>query len=152
MNWEDILKRRGRDVKRPASKSNAGRKMSGFSQKDADKAKRQRDKLMNSPEAQRARENSEFKRVLEEFRNSPEYKKEQEERKRLSERSEKYGKVMCRDCGEEYLTDGTFKGKCDGKATNHGKNRMLPDGCGAEGDDMFSVVQEGEMGNTKRYM
>ena len=142
MNWEDILKRKGRDVKRPASRKEVGRKMSGFNQRDADRAKKERDKLMNSPEAQRARDNQHWKKQREEYRNSPEYQKEQEEAERTSQRAEKYGRVSCLECGSEYITDENFKGKCDGKNSDYS-------GCGAENN--FTVVNEGEMGNTDRY-
>lgn len=77
-------------------------------------------------------------------------KKEREIKERDSQKMRKYGGVSCRDCGTEYVADENFKGKCDGvSATNHRYN--LEGGCGAEGDDMFSVVEEGEMGNTERY-
>lgn len=129
-------------MKRPASRNDGGRKMSGFSQRDADRAKRERDKLMNSPEAQRARDNQYWKKQREEYENSPEYKKEQEEAEETFQRAQKYGRVSCRECGSEYITDENFKGKCDGENSDDS-------GCGAENN--FTVVDEGEMGNTDRY-
>jgi len=158
MKWKDILKisrleleiareyapeelaKRGRKVTRPDSKRLKGRPMSRFNEEDANRAKRERDKIMSRGKALREAEEARQK-ALEEYRNSPEAKKTQ-----------KYGKVMCRDCGSEYYADDNFKGKCDGGDSYTNNYGGKDGGCGAEGDDMFTVVEQGEMGNTERYM
>jgi RNA polymerase-binding transcription factor DksA len=144
---EELAKRGGRNVKRPPSRRReGGRKMSGFSQTDADRAKKERDKLMNSPEAQEARMRQQWKKEQEEYENSPEYKKEQEEKQKEQQRVEEHGLVYCKDCGTEFITDSNFNDKCEETPSVISKRPVL---CGAEGKDMFSLIQEGK--GTKGY-
>lgn len=74
-------------------------------------------------------------------------KREEDARaQKAKQKAEEYGIVSCRDCGTEFAPDSNFSAKCEDTPSLYSERPVF---CGAEGKDMFTVVQEGK--GTKGY-